>query len=133
MKACSQNLSTLLCGLGCSLVLAALPAFAHHALGAEYATNRAVTLNGKVTKVDWSNPHARFYIDVKDQSGQVTSWELQLGSPNGLMRRGWSSQSLKPGNVVTVDGFIAKDRTRLVSATAVHLADGSEVFGGTAR
>lgn len=114
-------------------MIAALPAFAHHALSAEYATNRAVTLNGTVTRVEWSNPHARFYINVKDQSGQVTSWELQLGSPNGLMRRGWTSNSLKVGNIVTVDGFIAKDGTRLVSATAVHLADGSEVFGGTAR
>ncbi len=113
--------------------MAALPAWAHHSLGAEYVLNRPITLNGKVTKVEWANPHARFYIDVKDKSGQVTSWELQLGSPNGLMRRGWSSTSLKPGNIVTVDGFIAKDGARLVSATSVHLADGSEVFGGTAR
>jgi hypothetical protein len=129
MKAGSQNVSGLLYGL----LMAALPAFAHHSLGAEYSLNKAVTLNGKVTKVEWTNPHARFYIDVKDQNGQVTSWELQLGSPNGLMRRGWTSQSLKPGNIVTVDGFIAKDGARLVSATSVHLADGSEVFGGTAR
>jgi hypothetical protein len=129
MRACSQNVSSLLCGL----LMAALPAWAHHSLGAEYVVNRPITLNGKVTKVEWTNPHARFYIDVKDKSGRVTSWELQLGSPNGLARRGWSSTSLKPGNIVTVDGFIAKDGARLVSATAVHLADGSEVFGGTAR
>lgn len=129
MKACAQNVSILLCGL----LMAALPVLAHHSLGADYVLNRPITLNGKVTKVEWSNPHARFYIDVKDQRGQVTSWELQLGSPNGLMRRGWTSKSLKPGNVVTVDGFIAKDGARLVSATSVHLADGSEVFGGTAH
>ncbi len=129
MKAGSQYVSILLGGF----LMAALPTFAHHSLGAEYALNRAVTLNGRVTKVEWTNPHARFYIEVMDRSGQVTSWELQLGSPNGLMRRGWTSKSLKPGNMVTVDGFIAKDGARLVSATAVHLADGSEVFGGTAR
>jgi hypothetical protein len=129
MKAGSQNVSILLCGFW----MAALPAFAHHSLGAEYVVNQPITLNGTVTKVEWTNPHARFYINVKDKSGQVTSWELQLGSPNGLMRRGWSSTSLKPGNIVIVDGFIAKDGARLVSATAVHLADGSEVFGGTAR
>ncbi len=129
MKACSQNVSILLGGF----LMAALPAVAHHSLGAEYAVNQPITLNGKVTKVEWTNPHARFYIDVKDQRGQITTWELQLGSPNGLMRRGWTSKSLRPGNVVTVDGFISKDGTRLVSATAVHLADGSEVFGGNAR
>ncbi len=129
MKAFSQNVSIVLCGV----LMAALPVFAHHSLGAEYVLNRPITLNGKVTKVEWSNPHARFYLDVKDKSGQVITWELQLGSPNGLMRRGWTSTSLKPGNNVTVDGFIAKDGARLVSATAIHLADGTEVFGGTAR
>jgi hypothetical protein len=129
MKAGLQNASIL---LG-SLVMAAVAAFAHHSLGAEYVVNRPITLNGKVTKVEWSNPHARFYINVRDSSGQVTTWELQLGSPNGLTRRGWTSTSLKPGNIVTVDGFIAKDGARLVSATSVHLADGSEVFGGPGR
>lgn len=129
MKARSQNVSTL---LG-SLLMAALPVFSHHSVSAEYVVNRPVTLNGTVTRVEWTNPHAHFYIDVKDRSGQVTSWELELGSPNGLMRRGWTSRSLQPGNIVTVDGFIAKDGARLVSATSVHLADGTEVFGGNAR
>jgi hypothetical protein len=129
MKARSQSLSVLLGGL----LTVVLPASAHHSLGAEYILNQAITLNGKVTKVEWSNPHAHFYMDVMDKTGHVLSWELELGSPNGLMRRGWTSTSIKPGNIVTVDGFIAKDGTRLVSATAVHLADGSEVFGGSKR
>lgn len=129
MKALSQSLSVLLGGL----LMAVLPAYPHHSLGAEYVLNQPVTLNGKVTKVEWSNPHAHFYMDVRDKAGHVFSWELELGSPNGLTRRGWTSTSVKPGNVVTVDGFIAKDGTRLVSATAVHLADGTEVFGGSKK
>src|SRR5579871_42408 len=129
MKARSQSLSVVLGGL-CMVIITAS---AHHSLGAEYVLNQPVTLNGKVTKVEWSNPHAHFYMDVTDKTGHVLSWDLQLGSPNGLMRRGWTSTSLKPGNVVTVDGFIAKDGTRLVSATAVHLADGTEVFAGTKK
>jgi len=113
--------------------MAVLPAYGHHSLGAEYVLNQPITLNGKVTKIEWSNPHAHFYMDVKDKTGQVLSWELELGSPNGLARRGWTSTSLKPGNIVTVDGFIAKDGARLVSATAVHLADGTEVFGASKK
>src|ERR1700722_3093008 len=107
MKLGSQSLSVIFGGLW----MAALPAVAHHSLGAEYVVNMPITLNGKVTKVEWTNPHAHFYIDVKDQNGHVMSWELELGSPNGLMRRGWSSTSLKPCTIVRKDGFSAEDGT----------------------
>ncbi len=86
---------------GLGLLATAAPMMAHHSFTAEYDAAKPVTLTGTVTKVEWMNPHARFYIDVKDDSGTVTNWELELGSPNALMRLGWTRHSLKPGEVVT--------------------------------
>jgi DNA/RNA endonuclease YhcR with UshA esterase domain len=84
--------------------MAAAPVLAHHSFSAEYDRSKPITVKGTVTKVEWMNPHARFYVDVKDDSGAVTNWEFELGSPNGLMREGWSRNSLKEGDVVTVSG-----------------------------
>ncbi|HLI83536.1 MAG TPA: DUF6152 family protein [Bryobacteraceae bacterium] len=120
------------CGLAISLGIAAVPALAHHSFAAEYDSAKPITLTGTVTKVEWMNPHARFYIDVKDQSGKVTNWELELGSPNGLMRRGWTRNSLKEGDIVTVNGSLAKDGSNLANARTVKLADGRQVFAGSA-
>src|SRR5215472_17062003 len=114
------------------LVAAALPVLAHHSFAAEYDAAKPVTLTGTVTKVEWMNPHARFYIDVKDAAGKVTNWEFELGSPNGLMRRGWTRNSLKSGDVVTVDGSLAKDGSSLANARTIKLADGRKVFAGSA-
>jgi hypothetical protein len=114
------------------LLATAAPIMAHHSFTAEYDAAKPVTLTGAVTKVEWMNPHARFYIDVKDDAGAVTNWELELGSPNALMRLGWTRNSLKQGEVVTVEGSLAKDGSKLANARKVTLADGRKVFAGSA-
>src|ERR1700690_1574598 len=113
-------------------LLAPTAVLAHHSFAAEYDSKKPVTLKGTVTKVEWMNPHARFYIDVKDESGTVTNWELELGSPNALMRLGWTRNSLKPGEAVSVEGSLAKDGSKLANARKVTLAAGRKVFGGSA-
>ena len=124
--------ASLLCGLAMVLGLAAVPAIAHHSFAAEYDAAKPITLTGTVTKVEWMNPHARFYIDVKDESGKMTNWELELGSPNGLMRRGWTRHSMKEGDLVTVQGSLAKDGSSLANARTVKLSDGRQLFAGSA-
>ena len=99
----------------------------------EYDENKPVVLTGTVTKLEWMNPHARFYVDIKDASGKVTNWEFELGGVNGLIRRGWTRTSLKPGDVVTVDGFLTKDGSPLVNAKTVTLSGGKKVFSGSSR
>ena len=113
------------------LMLAAVPMLAHHSFAAEYDGAKSITLKGTVTKVEWMNPHARFYIDVKDDSGTVTNWEFELGSPNGLMRAGWTRNSLKEGDAVSVSGNLAKDGSHLANARQVTLADGKRVFAAS--
>jgi hypothetical protein len=113
------------------MMMMAAAAWAHHSFAAEYDSAKPVTLKGTVTKMEWTNPHARFYVDVKDESGKVINWELELGSPNGLMRRGWTRNSLKPGDAVIVEGYLAKDGSSLANARQVTLADGRKVFAGS--
>ena len=112
------------------LMLAAVPMLAHHSFSAEYDRSKPIQLKGMVTKVEWMNPHARFYLDVKDEGGKVINWEFELGSPNGLMRGGWTRNSLKIGDVVQVSGSRAKDGSNLVNASNVAFEDGKRVLGG---
>ena len=115
---------------GLGLILPAVPVLAHHSFGAEYDANQPVTLKGTVTKFEWTNPHAWLYVDGKDESGKVTSWSFEMGSPSGLVHRGWRSTELKTGDRVTVDGFAAKDGSNLANASTVTLPDGRKLFGG---
>lgn len=107
-------------------------AAAHHAFAAEYDANKRITLRGSVIGVEWMNPHAHFQIDVRDASGRVSRWDLELASPNVLQRGGWTRTSLKVGDLVTVDGYLAKDGTNLAHARDIRLADGRRVLAGSA-
>ena len=107
------------------------PLLAHHSFAAEYDEKKPVTLKGVVTKVEWANPHARFYVDVKDDKGNVTNWNLELASPNVLVRNGWKRNSLQVGDAVEVGGSQAKDGSNMANARAVTLSDGRKVFAGS--
>ena len=119
--------------LGAALLIAAAPAMAHHSFAAQYDNTKPIVLTGKITKLEWMNPHARFYVDVRDDKGTVTNWEFELGNLNALIRAGWKRDSLKSGDVVTVDGFLARDGSPLVNATSVIMSDGRKVFAGSAQ
>ena len=116
-----------------SLVVAVVPMLAHHAFEAEFDRNKPVNVTGSVTKVEWQNPHARFYVDAKDETGKVNNWDFELGSPNGLMRRGWTRNSMKVGDIVTVVGSRAKNSPYVGNARTVTLADGKRLFAGSSE
>jgi hypothetical protein len=117
-----------------SLLLAAAPMFAHHSFAAEFDASKPVNLTGAVTKVEWANPHTWFYIDVKDASGKVTNWAVEMGSPNGLMRAGWSRNSMKVGDMVTIEGSRAKDGSNNANARTVTLAGtGQKLFAASSQ
>jgi len=103
------------------LLLVAMPVLAHHSFQAEYDENKLVTVNGTVTKVAWTNPHVMLNVDVRDDRGNVANWEMELASPNGLLRQGWKLDSLKPGDQVTVSGYAARDGSHLINARRVIL------------
>ena len=114
------------------LAIAAAPAAAHHSFAAEYDAAKPVTLKGTVTRIEWTNPHARFYVDVKDPDGTVVNWNLELASPNVLVRQGWTRNSLKVGDEITVTGSVAKDGSKMANARDVTLATGKKVFARSA-
>jgi hypothetical protein len=110
---------------------AALPAYSHHSFAAQYDAAKPITLTGKVTKVEWTNPHVYLYLDVRDEkTGEIANWALEIGGgPNSLIRQGWSRDSLKVDDVINVEGSLARDGSRLASAQSIVLATtGKKVF-----
>lgn len=103
----------------------------HHAFSSEYDENKLVTLKGTVSKIEWTNPHARFFIDVVNPDKSVTSWSFELASPNSLTREGWDRHTLTVGDAITASGYAAKSGKSMASARTVTTADGKALFGGT--
>jgi hypothetical protein len=117
------------------LLMTAVPVVAHHSFAAEYDATKPITLMGTVTKVEWTNPHCWFYIDVKNEaSGKTENWALELGNPNQLLRAGWKRNSLKIGDAITVDGSRARDGSLTVNARSMILmSTGQRLFAGSSQ
>ena len=121
-----------LCLIVTAVMLAAVPAIAHHAFEAEFDRSKPVSITGTVTKIEWMNPHARFYVDVKQEDGTVVNWDFELASPNVLTRRGWSRTTMKEGDVVTVTGWAAKNASHVANSGSVT-KDGKRLFTGSSN
>lgn len=112
---------------GAGLLMMGLPVVAHHSFAAEYDSTKKVELKGVVTKFEWTNPHAHFYLDVTGPSGKVANWNLELASPNMMQRNGWTRHSLKEGDHVVVVASQAKDGTNTASASTIQKSDGTKL------
>src|SRR5579862_7677161 len=113
------------------LLASAAPIWAHHAFAAEFDAEKPVKLRGTVTKMEWINPHAWIHLDVKDADGKVTSWMIEAGAPNGLLRRGFNKTSLPPGTEIVVEGWQAKDGTNRANGSNITFTDGRKLFVGS--
>jgi hypothetical protein len=123
--------SKIACGILLAGLIVAIPVSAHHSFAAEFDGHAVIRLNGVLTKVDWSNPHTYFFLDVKDEHGKIVNWGCEAGSPGALSRRGMKKNDLKLGDTLIVDGYRAKDGSNLIDARRVTFSDGRSVYGGS--
>ncbi len=114
---------------GFALVCLAVPVVAHHAVGAEY-DGGLVTMSGTVTKIEWTNPHARLYIDVEEADGIVVNWNMELTARSALVRQGWTSRTVAVGDVLTIEGNLARSGAKMINARSIMTADGRAVLRG---
>ena len=126
------NIKTVVPLAGLAVLLIGSPsASAHHSFAAEYDGNKPVTLTGPITKMLWSNPHAWVYIDAKGADGKVVNWAFETGGANALYRRGWKKDDLPVGEMVTIEGFLARDGSHHANATNIKLPGGKQLFAGS--
>ena len=119
--------------IAATALLSGIKLYAHHSFAAEYDANKPVTLKGTVAKVEFMNPHVWIYIDAKNETGVVTRWQCEGGAPNSLRRQGWTQSSLKVGDSVTIEGFLAKDATNTCNSRSITLPDGRKALAGSAE
>ena len=120
----------LMIGMAAAALLCALPLAAHHAFAAEFDVNQPVKVKGTITKVEWVNPHAWLYVDVKGDDGKVINWRFELGAPNAMIRLGWRKESVPAGLEVSITGFRAKSGENVGNGRSIILPDGRELFSG---
>lgn len=114
-----------------TLMIAARPVFAHHAFSAEFDQSKPVKVQGEISRLEWTNPHAWLFIDSKGTDGKLVTWRFEMGAPNALLRAGWSKSDIKPGTQVTVSGFLARSGGSVGNAYQVRLADGRDLFAAS--
>jgi len=118
-------------GIACLALAVGTPLLAHHSFAAEFDATKAVRLTGTLTKIEWTNPHSYFYLDVKEENGTVANWACEGAPPGAFSRRGFKKGDIKAGETLIVDGYRAKDGSRLMDARRVTLPDGRNIYGGT--